>query len=208
MALPSQELREPRGKRLLRPRAPAPTGPTTSLEVAQLGTSDDSQSVSAAGLPFLTAVSAGRESDKGENGSDTSSLRTGEDREKWRWVYESGLESKAGWRRAPHNAHALGKRRLHPTHPPGSGCSQRRAGCKGGLQAQLPAGGPGPQGHGLTLVPKQTPLWPLGVPRWYPEAGVSQGQGASSPSPPCSAPYSFLTPQQAQVPAPLHWGGT
>lgn len=183
MALPSQERREPRGKRLLRPRAtaPAPTGPTSSLEAARLGTSDDSQSVSAAGLPFLTAVSAGRESNKGENGSDTSSLRRARTERSgggfmslWPGV-QGRLEE--GTPQCP----CPGEAALPSHHPPGSGCSQRRAGCKGGLQAQLPAGGPGPQGHGLTLVPKQTPLGPPGVPRWHPEAAVSQGQGLPLP---------------------------
>ena len=75
-------------------------------------------------------------------------------------------------------------------------------------RSSAPSWGPRTPGAAAHPGPQANPLRPSGVPRWHPEAGVSQGQGASSPSPPCSAPYSFLTPQQAQVPTPLHWGGT
>lgn len=208
MALPSQELREPRGKRLLRPRAPAPTGPTTSLEVAQLGTSDDSQSVSAAGLPFLTAVSAGRESDKGENGSDTSSLRTGEDREKWRWVYESLALS-------PRQAGGG-----HPTMPMpwGSGASiplthqvpaahrgerAARGGCK--LSSQL--GVQDPRGTGSPLSPSKPPCGPLVCLAGTPKLVCPRGRGLPLPRLPAQPLIPSSHPSRPRSPLPFTGAG-
>lgn len=199
-----------RGKRLLRLRTtdPAPTGPAGSLEAARLGTSDDSQGAPAGPACSSSLLSLpGGKATKGRNRSDTSSPWTGADREKRRWVCE--FLARSPWRAAGG----------HPTMPMpwGSGTSvplipQVPAAHRGqrgeGGAAQLSAGGPGPQGHRLTFVPKQTSLRPPWVPRWHPEAGVSRGQGASSPLPPCSAPHPFLAPQQAKVPTPLHWGGT
>lgn len=132
-------------------------------------------------LPRCCLGREGRKATKGRSGSDTSSLRTGAGREEWRRVCESLARVRGRLREGTPRRPRPGEV-APPSHSPTrSRLLIEESGLQGG-EAQLLAGGPGPQGHWLTLVPKQTPLRPPGAPRWHPKAGVSRGQGASSPS--------------------------
>lgn len=123
------------------------------------------------------------------------------DREKQRWVSEFLAQSP--WR-------ATGG---HPTTPMPWGSSasiplipQVPAAYRGqrgeGGAAQLSAGGPGPQGHQLTLVPKQTPLRPPWVPRWHPKLVCPEGRGLLLPRLPAQPLIPSLHPSRPRSPLP------
>ena len=82
------------------------------------------------------------------------------------------------------------------------------SGLQGGVASSAPSWGSRTPGARAHPCPQANPPGAPWCASLAPRSCCVPGAGASSPSPPCLAPYSFLTPQQAQVPAPLHWGGT
>lgn len=181
----------------------APTDPQAALEAARLGTGDGSHGGAALlARSSCATVSAGREGR--QRGGALGHLLRGRARAE-RGVESEFVslwpESEAGWRHP--GARALGSGASVPLH------YQVTAAHRGGRAARrgssAPAGS-GPQGHWLTLVPKQTPCGPL-VASLAPQSWCVPRRRGSLSLTSLLSPLIPSSPQQAQVPVPLLWGG-